>query len=480
MLPTAFVAGPVKGGTSSIYECLSAAFHPKRMCGVSTSDWADEACRDQRFVLGSVTYASWQGPCFYSTKESPFGVWGRGQQGSAWQVHAGPAVPLRAWSGGRAACGKTPLLFAEEVEDMCLADLPCSRVTRSDCSTDRSVPLACSSMCDPCHLHPGTDVYNPITAGSQHVACHAPPSPCASAVCLPTHPSAALRAVNYSATHSLHFSVSAFPHRRVFAEANISAHRVVVLEGSPAVLAGGGAGGMATQLGSLTRPGGPYQPVGGRAVLRFIVGLREPVSLGLSYWMWMAPLQRLNPDPASFFSRGLDQFQSCERAVGAVGQVHRILHLNETASRRYYACMKRLTNIHTEADTLIGGLYALHLHAYFKEGFRGSQFLLVPTAALKDKVTLVNSTARFLGLALPVTALPRACGSQRASSRAPSTVKLSNNQSLAQAIDAFQQSATGERAREHFRPHNAALAHLIRSQAINIAGAVPSWLLDQA
>ena len=29
MLPTAFVAGPVKGGTSSIYECLSATFHPK-------------------------------------------------------------------------------------------------------------------------------------------------------------------------------------------------------------------------------------------------------------------------------------------------------------------------------------------------------------------------------------------------------------------------------------------------------------------
>ena len=68
------------------------------------------------------------------------------------------------------------------------------------------------------------------------------------------------------------------------------------VEGMPAVFAGAGLGGMAIQLGLLTA-------AGGRAALRFIVGLREPISLGLSYWMWLQRPSVLRADQACSLTR---------------------------------------------------------------------------------------------------------------------------------------------------------------------------------
>ena len=289
-LPTAFVAGPVKGGTTTLYNCLSSAFSPQRICGPSTLTWADGPCASRHFVLGHLRYASWAGSCLHPMKESPFGTWGqvppdRAAQKlselSSWRSYAGPAVPLRFWAGGKAACGAADT-FAETMEDLCLADVPCSHAGSAG-SISRSAPLECSATCDVCENHPGIDVFDLRTSALHHVPCSVPPRPCVSTVCNSAHPSA-IKLINYSAAHAVHVSVIAWPNRRAFAAANISSRRVIALDGSPAVLAGGGLGGMARQLGSLTRPGGPYEQAGGRAALRFIVGLREPVSLGLSYW----------------------------------------------------------------------------------------------------------------------------------------------------------------------------------------------------
>ena len=242
------------------------------------------------------------------------------------------------------------------------------------------------------------------------------------------------------------------------------------------MLAGGGLGGMASQLASLSAPGGPYGS-GGRAALRFIVGLREPLSLGLSNWMWLAPLRQLNSGPERWFEKGLGLFEFCERAVGAVGQPHMLLQLNQTETRRYYACISRLSHEHAEADKLMGAHYALNIHAYLRRGFNGSQFLLVPTATLNEPQVLVQSAASFLGLTLPAgLVLPRACMPKRKPSSTSQTNQLSDNRTLAEVVDGFQRTATAARARAYFAAHNTALLRLIRSQAVNVAGEVPGWL----
>ena len=187
--------------------------------------------------------------------------------------------------------------------------------------------------------------------------------------------------------------------------------------------------------------------------------------------MWLAPTRTLNVGPAGFFNKGLDLFDVCERAVHAVGQPQLLLKLNDTETRRYYACMARLSAAHVQADKLLGGHYALHLHAYLREGFSGSQFLLIPTSTLNDASVLLNSVAPFLGLP-SVGAPPRGCTSSTSTNKGQAV----GNQSLAQVTDEFLHSATAARARAYFGPHNTALARLLHTRGVKVAGAVPTWV----
>ena len=79
VMPTVFVAGPVKGGTTSIFDCLLSNFHPKRICGATVHSWNDTACGSRRFVLPSIHARLTSGSkalAVLPQKEGPFGVWG--------------------------------------------------------------------------------------------------------------------------------------------------------------------------------------------------------------------------------------------------------------------------------------------------------------------------------------------------------------------------------------------------------------------
>ena len=438
VMPTVFVAGPVKGGTTSIYDCLLSNFHPKRICGATVHSWNDTACGSRRFVLPSIHARLTSGAtalAVHQHKEGPFGVWGHAYTTKAsWRMLTGPTLPVRIWAGDKR------MSFTE------LGDL---------CHVNGTL------TCDPCELHPGTDVYTPDTGQWHHAPCRLSKQQqeqrslgmrCASETC-------SVSTTSYSVA-------SAVPHRPALVAASIAPDRVMGVEGMPAVFAGAGLGGMAIQLGLLTA-------AGGRAALRFIVGLREPISLGLSYWMWLQRPSVLRAGPGVFFDKGLESLTGCERSVGAVGHPARLMQLAENETRRYYACVKQSSSAMQESDRILAGMYALGLHAFFRAGVKGSQFLLVPSEALADTGVLLRSMSSFLDLPLP--SQPITCKKAPTSTNTNARVQ-GDTRTLNTITAEFYESGAYERARTFFKPHNALLARMVHYHKISIAGEAPLWL----
>ena len=461
VMPTVYIAGPVKGGTTSIFNCLVSSFSPARVCGATAAGlWSDARCGPQRFVVPSLSIhrGGWGSP--FALKESRFGVWGHSAgEEYGWRMVTGPALPLRLWEQRhKTASGLRPVApsdFAEMLANLCRPG--CGPLPPEDGSAGQD----CTYVCDACDLHPGTDVYDPRTTQVRHVPCSSPRKPCASPVCLATNDSMPRFGV-----------LVAVPHERTLVAANVTPSRVMAVEGNPAVFAGGGLGGMSRQLGLLTH-------AGGRSALRFIVGLREPIALALSYWMWNQRAWRLLAGPMVYFDKGVQALSSCEQAVvGMTGQPDLLLHLPDSELRRYYACVKRISDSMEESDKLLGGMYALSLSAFFFSGFTPSQFLLVPSEALSDEDLLQRSLASFLGLQFP----SQNVSCPRTQSSSTNTKKLVGNRSLDNIVAEFYQSAAHERAHRFFSPHNSLLAHttLVHHPEITIAGEAPSWLKEAA
>ena len=44
VLPTVFVPGPAKSGTSFLFDCLVQTFSPVNLCGVVAANWSDASC----------------------------------------------------------------------------------------------------------------------------------------------------------------------------------------------------------------------------------------------------------------------------------------------------------------------------------------------------------------------------------------------------------------------------------------------------
>ena len=130
----------MKGGSTSIYDCLLSNFHPKRACGATVDSWNDTACGSRRFVLPSIRARLPSGAkalAVSQQKEGPFGVWGHGATTQdSWRMLTGPALPVRIWAGDLR-------MSSNELGHLCHANG--------------------TLTCDPCELHPGTDVYKPDT-----------------------------------------------------------------------------------------------------------------------------------------------------------------------------------------------------------------------------------------------------------------------------------------------------------------------------
>ena len=75
VMPTVFVAGPAKSGSTFLWECIHSAFHPQRVCGsTEAAGWSDERCAGRRFVLPPLSSDVTQPACFRFEKESTLGT----------------------------------------------------------------------------------------------------------------------------------------------------------------------------------------------------------------------------------------------------------------------------------------------------------------------------------------------------------------------------------------------------------------------
>ena len=216
VMPTVFVAGPAKSGSTFLWECIHNAFHPQRVCSsTKTAGWSDSRCAGQRFVLPPVSADTVQPACLRFEKESSFWrYWGRRPQ-MTWRRYGGPRLPLSDWEllqagscnsrrrmARRAGTRDAPRQFAghRALEDACLQGATCSRVAYAD-----TLPAACMAHCEPCKHHPGW-------MNNFDAACTIPAYRCASSVCAdaPYVPKA-LRRSNFSGFHARAFVMSAFP-----------------------------------------------------------------------------------------------------------------------------------------------------------------------------------------------------------------------------------------------------------------------------
>ena len=95
----------------------------------------------------------------------------------------------------------------------------------------RALPPRCQPQCDACELHPGY-------MNNFREACRLKPRACDSAVCPPPQPRVPkrLRRLNFSGYHVRSFKVSsAFASLAELSLANVSAARVLSLEGYPGI-----------------------------------------------------------------------------------------------------------------------------------------------------------------------------------------------------------------------------------------------------
>ncbi|KAL3931519.1 MAG: hypothetical protein SGPRY_001088, partial [Prymnesium sp.] len=209
-MPSIFIAGPAKSGSTFLWDCIQQTFHPDELCGAEgTAGWADVQCGSQRFVLPALVGSALQPSCLRFSKESAFWrYWGRKPQVS-WRRYGGPIVPLAMWERRRVkqtcAAGRRhlewtpgPRAFVGHrwMEDLCMHETSAhgeggkrgggeveklgGGEVEARCATrvayDQKMPAECAPVCSPCDLHPGW-------MNNFNERCPFPPTPCDSLRC---------------------------------------------------------------------------------------------------------------------------------------------------------------------------------------------------------------------------------------------------------------------------------------------------------
>ena len=203
VMPTIFVAGPAKSGSTFLWECIQQTFHPDKICnGRRASQWSDSACGQRRFVLPALLADVSQPACLRFSKESSFWrYWGRKPEVS-WQRYGGPRIPLAMWESDQVslpcparrravgwadtAGGPRALASHRQMEDICMQDVHCPSLAAHGGITGGSstsgvpyatpLPAECRPTCSPCDLHPGW-------MNNFDEPCPFPPKPCDSQTC---------------------------------------------------------------------------------------------------------------------------------------------------------------------------------------------------------------------------------------------------------------------------------------------------------
>ena len=476
VMPTVFVAGPAKSGSTFLWDCLHQSFHPQRLCdNPDSSRWSDARCgADKRFILPALAADVTQPACLRPQKESSFWrYWGRRPQ-MTWARYGGPRLPLSEWALDGASCVQRrrilsrraddagPRKFAAHraIEDICLQETPCRSGDHMPIDRPGSfvkpLPASCLSECAPCALHAGwvNNVEAPCAISSFRCASRT----CAEAPYVPK----ALRRANYSAFHARAFTLTAFPSLESLAAANISARRLASLEGNPGLFQTPPR--HARALASLTTATGRLQ-------LKLIIGLRDPFDLAFSLWAFLATIGQEGRRVEQRMGRALAAVQACNDSLA--DNPMQLLQLSPSALAEYRACLDDRPRS-KQHFYLYGGLYALHLLGWLHQGFEGRQFLFVRMASLPrtpaQAAALQRELAAFLDLTVPPQ--PRAGSGSTCLSASMITAKSqrirAHNASVRDVKRIFKQSPTAVSLQRFFAGHEALLRALMARERVRL------------
>ena len=485
VMPSIFVAGPAKSGSTFLWECLQTTFHPDRVCGRGVRRWGDEACgggASSRFVLPALGGDVSDPSCLRFSKESSFWrYWGRRKR-DTWQRYGGPRLPLDHWEqgscrarrgggggggrggrgggrfgggaggGGRGGGGPRALAAHRQMEDYCMADAQCEPT-----AYDAPLPARCQSTCTPCHHHPGwQDNYDaPCPLASYR--CNSPV--CADAVYVPK---AVRRRLNYSGHHARAFMLTAFVSWSELAAANISRGRVASIEGNPGIFQTPPRHALA--LHALAAG------AAGRARLRLIVGLRDPFDLAFSLWSFLSSIGQEGKRVETRMGRSLEALLGCNATL--FEQPGLLPTLPPKAFEAYRACLdERKTS--RQHFYVYGGLYALHLLGWLRLGYGGEQFLFVRMASLpRDAASaraLQLELARFVGLPAP----PDRRGGEGLCLQPTMTTRKAqrlraHNASVRDVKTSFKASPTATRVHRFLDAHDGLLRQLLETHKVRV------------
>lgn len=481
IMPSVFVAGPAKSGSTFLWECVHQTFHPERVCGTPNSDeWDDKRCGSAtRFVLPAVVADAAQPACLRFEKESSFWrYWGRRPQ-MTWRRYGGPRLALDQWelrNGGRCGARRKsamrranardgPRQFAghRAVEDACMQDVRCDASVATSIGVseakrvpyDQALPTACHATCEPCTHHPGW-------MNNFDEACAIGAYKCASNLCAnaPYVPKA-LRRQNFSAHHRRLFTLTAYPSLSALAAANVSASRLASIEGNPGIFQTPPR--HARALRALTTSEGQLS-------LKLIVGLRDPFDLGFSLWSFLSSIGQEGKRVEMRMGRALAAIQACNDSLAE--EPMRLLKLSPAELEAYRLCLDDRPRSR-QHFYLYGGLYALHLLGWLHMGFKGSQFLFVRMQSLPRQPSQVRplqaELASFLDLPSPPATPERGvCLSATMVTSKRQKLRAHNGSTVAAVKRDFRESETAQSLFKFLAGHDALLKALFEREKVRV------------
>ena len=216
------------------------------------------------------------------------------------------------------------------------------------------------------------------------------------------------------------------------------------------------------------------------------MGVREPVSLAISYHTYATRAQAAGKSAREILGRlqrhwaaALQTLKTCDAAHGGGLLVLRqqqqqppaMRSMPTPAHRAYVACLSAADRSTSgSVGHTSGGLYALKLSSFLRNGFEGPQFMLVPTTALSHAEPLARALAAFLELPLRAAQAPSVsqhCTARRNAQR--ETFGADRMQKPAFYHEA-RNSSEGARLAAFFEPHSRALLQMIGAHGVRTAG----------
>eukprot|EP00326_Haptolina_ericina_P012965 CAMPEP_0181228904 /NCGR_PEP_ID=MMETSP1096-20121128/33601_1 /TAXON_ID=156174 ORGANISM="Chrysochromulina ericina, Strain CCMP281" /NCGR_SAMPLE_ID=MMETSP1096 /ASSEMBLY_ACC=CAM_ASM_000453 /LENGTH=242 /DNA_ID=CAMNT_0023322469 /DNA_START=536 /DNA_END=1262 /DNA_ORIENTATION=+ len=203
----------------------------------------------------------------------------------------------------------------------------------------------------------------------------------------------------------------------------------------------------------------------GRSALRFIVVYRPPVELAFSFWGHKEASRSVPIE--QYMARALSLIEHCDADHNVWGG-GTFLSMPTARLAAYTDCL--LSAKTSPSRRLHGGMYALLLSTYLRNGFNGSQFLLISMRKLTgDAPGLQRSLAAFLNLTVPqgATGLCTTPLNTKSDQWVPAS-----QMNLSTLKRVFPRTPVGLKMHEYFMKHERLLPPLVKKENVQILGSI--------